>query len=99
LLLTEHAYLTAVRRLVELTGGRLAAVGGGGYDAQAAPRIWAAEFHLLAGLDVPDDLTTPTDDVPQVDARTEEVIRRFAEQSVATVKELVFPVVGATAAS
>jgi acetoin utilization protein AcuC len=99
LLLTEHAYLTAVRRLVELAGGRLAAVGGGGYDAQAAPRIWAAEFHLLAGLDVPDDLATPTDDVPQVDAQTEEVTRRFAAQSVATIKELVFPILGATAPS
>jgi len=91
LLLTERAYVTAVRRLMELTDGRLAAVGGGGYDVRAAPRIWAAEFLTLAGQEVPEDLLDPEERVPQVDEDVREMVRWGAEKTVATIKELVFP--------
>ena len=53
LLLSTRAYETAARRLRALTGGRLVAVGGGGYDVEATPRIWALELVTLAGLDLP----------------------------------------------
>jgi acetoin utilization protein AcuC len=91
LLLTERAYVEAARRLRELTGGRLAAVGGGGYDVRAAPRIWAAEFLTLAGRDVPADLIEPEHQVPALDADLRAMVRRVAERTVATIKELVFP--------
>jgi acetoin utilization protein AcuC len=91
LLLTERAYVTAAGRLMELTDGKLAAVGGGGYDVRAAPRIWAAEFLTLAGQDVPEDLLEPEQRVPHVDEDVLEMVRRGAERTVATIKELVFP--------
>ena len=89
LLLTERAFRTAATRVRELTGGRVAAVGGGGYDVEATPRIWASEFAALAGF----DLAVPSGEAPapHVDPRHEEQIRRFAEQSVETVKQLIFP--------
>ena len=92
LLLTEGAYRTAAGRLRELTGGRIAAVGGGGYDVEATPRIWAREFAALAGLNL--DLRASESATPRVEPRYEEQIRRFAEQSVETVRRLVFPVHG-----
>jgi hypothetical protein len=49
----------------------------------------------MAGSDVPEDLLPPQHDVPALDARSDDAVRRFAEQSVASVKELVFPAVGA----
>ncbi|HEU5318080.1 MAG TPA: acetoin utilization protein AcuC, partial [Chloroflexota bacterium] len=92
LLLTERAYRGAAQRLRDMAGGRLVAVGGGGYDVEATPRIWAAEFVTLAGLET--DLAIPDDDSPPVEARYAEQVRRFAEQSVETVKRLVFPAHG-----
>ena len=93
--LTDRAYRDVAQRLRDLTGGRLAALGGGGYDVDATPRIWAMQLMTLAGL----PWNTPPDkprDLPQVDARHETEIRRFAEQSVETVRRLVFPVHGLT---
>ena len=52
LLLSTRAYETAAQRLRALTEGRLVAVGGGGYDVEATPRIWALELVTLAGLDL-----------------------------------------------
>jgi acetoin utilization protein AcuC len=97
LLLTERAFEQAARRLVDLTGGRLAAIGGGGYDVQATPRIWAIEFLVFAGLEVPDAWRRGPAPPPEIDARTRDEARRFAEQSVATIKRLVFPRHGITA--
>jgi acetoin utilization protein AcuC len=92
--LSARAYEAAVQRLMALTGGRLAAVGGGGYDVQATPRIWALEFAALAGIELPDEVRAATGVAPALDARTAEMVRLFAEQSVATIKRLVFPVHG-----
>jgi len=95
LLLTEHAYITAATRLREITGGRVAAVGGGGYDVEATPRIWALEFASLAGIDLGgEDFALGRRAAPDVDTRHVKQARQFAEQSVATVKKLVFPVHG-----
>ncbi|MGH2352425.1 MAG: acetoin utilization protein AcuC, partial [Chloroflexota bacterium] len=93
LLLTTHAYETAARRLMALTGGRLAAVGGG-YDVEATPRIWALEFAAFAGVELPDTLRDPPGQATQPNASIQQQVRRFAEESVATIKRLVFPVHG-----
>jgi len=94
--LTERAYQGASQRLHDLTGGRLAAVGGGGYDAEATPRIWAMEVMTLAGLPW-EPWGAPIDPaVPEVDARYAAQIQGFAEASVKTVKRLVFPIHGLT---
>ena len=61
--LTVAGHAELVRRLVAasdtLCGGRLAATGGGGYDAYcAAPRAWASAMAVLLGVDVPTELPT-----------------------------------------
>jgi acetoin utilization protein AcuC len=95
--LTTRAYETAVRRLMQLTGGRLAAVGGGGYDVRATPRIWALEFAVLAGGDVPEvpevpeTWRDPPEAIPAPEPALREHVRRGAEEAVATIKGLVFP--------
>lgn len=94
--LSAGAYEAAAQRLTALTGGRLAAVGGGGYDVQATPRIWALEFAALAGIQLPGEVRAATGVAPALDARTAEMVRLIAEQSVATIKRLVFPVHGLT---
>ncbi|HEX2324958.1 MAG TPA: acetoin utilization protein AcuC [Chloroflexota bacterium] len=101
LLLTTRAYETAARRLRALTDGRLVAVGGGGYDVEATPRIWALELVTLAGLDLPPRFATalaawrdPPGSGPEVPAEIQRRTRAGAEEAVATVKRLVFPVHG-----
>jgi len=94
--LTERAYRTAAERLRVITGGRVAAVGGGGYDVEATPRIWAMELAALAGLDVP--VRSREHEAPRAEPRHEGQVRAFAEHSVETVKRLVFPVHGLRAA-
>ncbi|MDQ3701808.1 MAG: acetoin utilization protein AcuC, partial [Chloroflexota bacterium] len=99
LLLTTHAYETAARRLAHLTGRRLAALGGGGYDVLATPRIWALEFAVLAGIlgEPPasgspwEDLRDAPGSVPTPSRSVLEHVRQGAEDSVATIKRLVFP--------
>ena len=97
LLLSTRAYETAARRLRALTGGRLVAVGGGGYDVEATPRIWALELVTLAGLDLPASLAAwrdPPGSGPEAPAEVQRRTRAGAEEAVATVKRLVFPVHG-----
>jgi acetoin utilization protein AcuC len=90
--LTTRTYAAAASRLREMTGGRLAALGGGGYDVEATPRIWALEFAALGGFGIGDDLHDPPQRPPPIgpDPRS----AGFAEESVATVKRLVFPIHG-----
>ncbi len=92
--LTTRAYEAAAQRLGALTGGRLAAVGGGGYDVQATARIWAIECCTLAGAAVPAELHDPADRAPRLEPRARDAVRRFAEQSVETIRQLVFPLHG-----
>jgi acetoin utilization protein AcuC len=94
LLLTSRAYETAARRLMELSGGRLAAVGGGGYDLEAAPRMWALEFAVFAGAPLPENLRDPSGSVPPLNQQLRDRVRRGAEEAVATIKRLVFPLHG-----
>ena len=56
--LTGYTYL--VRRIIELTGqhagGRLLALGGGGYNMEVVPVAWASVLHLLRGEILPEYL-------------------------------------------
>jgi acetoin utilization protein AcuC len=61
LLQTVEGYAETVARLVscadEVCGGRIAATGGGGYDAfSATPRMWACAMAVLLGERIPDEL-------------------------------------------
>jgi hypothetical protein len=93
-MLTTRAYETAARRLAELSGGRLAAVGGGGYDVAATPRIWALELTTLLGLPAPADWRDPPGAVGPPPAAMRARIREGARATVETVRRLVFPVHG-----
>jgi acetoin utilization protein AcuC len=95
LMLTTRAYETAAGRLAELTGRRLAAVGGGGYDVEATPRIWALELTTLVGLE-PQARWRDPPGAASLPAPVEEQARRAAEEAVATIRGLVFPVHGLT---
>jgi len=59
--LTIRGHRSLVRRIValagEVCGGRLAATGGGGYDAfSGVPRAWTAAMAELLGVEVPSEL-------------------------------------------
>ena len=95
LLLTTRAYETAAQRLRDLTGGRLAAVGGGGYDVAATPRIWALELTTLLGLPAPAVWRDPPGAVRAAPPAVQERVREGARAAVDTVRRLVFPVHGA----
>ncbi len=82
------------------------ALGGGGYDVTAVPRLWALAYAIMAGIELPDDIPSSwadrygmlkLRDRPGTGATRpdlQEEVRRTAEESVAKVKELVFPVYG-----
>src|SRR2546422_42618 len=62
LMLTTETY-EAVGRILdglssELCGGRWIAVGGGGYDVTAVPRVWTVLFATMVGLRLDDALPT-----------------------------------------
>jgi acetoin utilization protein AcuC len=60
LVLTLPGYRSVVRRIIgladELCGGKLAAVGGGGYNLATVPRAWAWVMAELAGVELPEAL-------------------------------------------
>ena len=99
---TTRGFVEAVRELSRLEVPWLA-LGGGGYDLGAVARAWSLAYGVMLDVEWPDripdscvqlvganqlrDTTRP--EIPQdVQARA----RRFAEETVAAVKEQVFPV-------
>ncbi|MBU6287720.1 MAG: acetoin utilization protein AcuC [Chloroflexi bacterium] len=89
LLLSEFAYISAASRLRELSGGRLVMIGGGGYDADATSRIWAAMFATATGVNVPREWVT--NNAPTLDDRAAARVTAENNATVATVQGLVFP--------
>ncbi|HLJ56455.1 MAG TPA: acetoin utilization protein AcuC [Chthonomonadaceae bacterium] len=99
--LTAHGWLEAVKDVRDL-GKPIVALGGGGYNLTTVPRMWTLAVAALTRTDLPDaipasyphrrvGLTTLTDHAaPQVGARELDTARRFAANSVAEVKELLF---------
>jgi acetoin utilization protein AcuC len=97
--MTTRGYAAIVERIVSL-GGRLIAVGGGGYDLDAVARCWALAYGLLAGRRLPDRIPAavasryrePTlhDGEEAASLPRHPVVREWAEAAVQALKETVF---------
>lgn len=102
---TTGGFLRTLREIVS-RAPRFIAFGGGGYDLTVVPRAWTLAFAHMSQQQPPqylpeseadhyrkDDKPVPLDD--QVEPPTDEdwlrVSREFAEQSVAEIKQRVFP--------
>ena len=94
LLLTENAYVWVAERLRSIARGRLVAIGGGGYDVEATPRIWALVFATFAGLPINVEWLHGPKPAPVLDAGAASRVMDDAKEAVATLKQLVFPVHG-----
>ncbi len=94
LLLTENVYVRVADRLRSISGGRLVAIGGGGYDVEATPRIWASMFAAFAGLPVNGHWLHGPKPAPTLDAGASSRVMDEAKGAVDTLKQLVFPVHG-----
>ncbi|HLK57685.1 MAG TPA: acetoin utilization protein AcuC [Chthonomonadaceae bacterium] len=101
LALRAQDWLEAVKD-VQALGKPIVAVGGGGYNLTTVTRMWALAVGTLAGQELPDDvpdsyawkhnIPTLTDHVRfEVDAYDRQLADRFAAQSIADVKTLLFP--------
>lgn len=115
LMLTSETY-EAVGRILdelskELCGGRWVAVGGGGYDITAVPRVWTLVFAQMAGSRVDDALpvewlkeckhvadAVPSDKSLRDHAHVDEEphVPRAVKRTVDELKRLVFPIHGIT---
>jgi len=99
--LTTQGYTGLVERMRRMAPKWLA-LGGGGYEPGVVVRCWTLAYGTMMGREWPDEIPSDfqeryglkrlrDDEKPQVDARLKERARRFAEESVADVKRLVFP--------
>jgi acetoin utilization protein AcuC len=113
LALSVNGFAEAVRRILGLAP-RLVALGGGGYDLSNVARAWTAAWALMNGVTLPPELPPAfvTDAAPYLFGRrtlwdvptvlpieTVRAAREFAERQVAELRRLVFPLLGARAAS
>ena len=110
LALTVNGFAEAVRRILDL-GPRLVALGGGGYDLANVARAWTLAWGLMNGCSVPDQLppafvaqasehlegrTTLGDRPCPLPIETARAAREYAERQVASLRRLVFPILGAS---
>jgi acetoin utilization protein AcuC len=102
--LTIAGYAQVVREVKRLAGGKLVAMGGGGYDQDVVPRAWALAFGIMAGVRLPEELPdsqkenfrsaggklndSVSPSLPWTDVRR---VRHFASESVDSVKKNIFP--------
>lgn len=113
LMLTSETY-EAVGRILddvskELCGGRWIAVGGGGYDLTAVPRVWTLLASTIVGVNLEDALpsewlrecnqrvgTVPADKSLRDHARADEEahVPRQAKRTVEELRRTVFPIHG-----
>ncbi|MFN3974703.1 MAG: acetoin utilization protein AcuC [Dehalococcoidia bacterium] len=109
MMLTVQGYIAVVQELQTLARGKWLAFGGGGYDLSAVARGWAWAYAVMVGIDLPDQVPLSfrerygvhrlqDEERPQNKAR-QHTVRRYAEQSVAQVKRLVFPLHGLSASA
>ncbi|PKB79873.1 MAG: hypothetical protein BZY88_11110 [SAR202 cluster bacterium Io17-Chloro-G9] len=100
--ITTRGYVEAVREMARL-GIPWLALGGGGYDLGAVARSWTLAYGVMLDVEWADQLpgafiqqhgsSTLRDTViPEVPTDVRLEARRFAEDSVAHIKEQVFPV-------
>ena len=102
--ITTRGYIEAVKELSRLETPWLA-LGGGGYDVMAVARSWTLAYGVMLDLEWPDripqgfaqqyGLSRLRDSAtPEVPADVRQDARRFAQESVAEVKQRVFPIHG-----
>ena len=105
--LTTLGFVEVVREFATL-GLPWLATGGGGYDLMAVARAWTLAFGVMLGEEWPDTLPREfalehgighlrDSGSPEVPANLRLDIRRHAGETVAALKEQVFPVHGAEA--
>lgn len=105
--LTTLGFVEVVREFAAL-GLPWLATGGGGYDLMAVARAWTLAFGVMLGEEWPDTLPREfalehgighlrDSGSPEVPANLRLDIRRHAGETVAALKEQVFPVHGAAA--
>lgn len=99
--LTTEGYEGVVKRLRKLAP-RWLAVGGGGYEVSVVARCWTLAYGIMTDREWPDEIPRSYQELyglkrlrdtekPHLDARVRQQARRFAEESVAAVRRLVFP--------
>ena len=103
--LTTHGFVGAVERLAAF-GLPWLAFGGGGYDLDAVPRCWTLAYGVMLGREWPNELPDGSegflesqrlrDGEVSVEPDVYEQTRAFAQEQVAEIKRLIFPLHGAT---
>jgi acetoin utilization protein AcuC len=99
--LTTEGYEEVVKRLRRLAP-KWVAVGGGGYEMSVVARCWTLAYGIMIDHEWPDRIPRSYQELygikrlrdtekPRLDSRIKQQARRFAEESVAEVKRLVFP--------
>jgi acetoin utilization protein AcuC len=99
--LTTEGYEGIINRLRKLAP-RWVAVGGGGYEMSVVARCWTLAYGIMIDREWPDEIPKSYQELyglkklrdtekPSIDTRFKREARRFAEESVAGVKRLVFP--------
>ncbi|MSQ06768.1 MAG: acetoin utilization protein AcuC [Dehalococcoidia bacterium] len=102
--LTSGGYVAAVRELAKL-GVPWLALGGGGYDLSAVARCWALAYGVMLDVEWPDQLpdgflrqqglhSLRDSQSPQIPAQARQDALRYAEETVAAIKEQIFPLHG-----
>ena len=105
--LTTEGFVEVVREFAAL-GLPWLATGGGGYDLMAVARSWALAYGVMLGVEWPDTLPRGfalehgighlrDSRVPEVPSNLRLDIRRHAGETVAALKEQVFPLHGLSA--
>ncbi len=102
--ITTRGFVEAVTELSGM-GIPWLALGGGGYDLMGVARAWALAYGVMLGVDWPDSIPETFAQehgvsklrdslIPEVPENVQRDARRYAEGSVAELKEQVFPVHG-----
>lgn len=102
--LTLPGYRALVGRIVgladELTGGKIAACGGGGYGAfSVVPRAWTCALGEMLGVEIPEELPESWREASREASGGEEPPHRLCEDAFALSSEAAERVLEATAAS
>ena len=102
--ITTRGFVEAVAELSQM-GIPWLALGGGGYDVMAVARAWTLAYGVMLGVEWPDKIPevfaqqhgvrllrdSLTPDIPENVRRD---ARSYAEESIAEIKEQVFPLHG-----
>lgn len=102
--LTTQGWLKAVRTILDF-GKPVIALGGGGYDLSAVTRMWTLAYAAMLQVDLPDKVPGEflnkygirrlLDAVPPVVTQSQKrMAREVADETIRTVRELVFPIHG-----